>query len=124
MQGLPDSIDPLPVKDVSICNLARLIPKNFVTPNYNRTNGSAWHVVNDPETQSSPTASPSTLPSVPVCVASVTHSRSVESWCLGDAVIGAWRSHRKGMLKMPLADATVKIFDFPAEHEPFILKTP
>ena len=47
-----------------------------------------------------------------------------ESRCLGDAVIGAWFSHRRGMLKTPLADATVKIFEFPGEHEPFILETP
>ena len=45
------------------------------------------------------------------------------AWCLGDAVIGAWCSHRRGMLKVPLADVRVKIFEFPGEHEPFILET-
>ena len=52
----------------------------------------------------------------------VANSPNVESWCLGDAVIGAWCSHRGGMLKMPLAGETVTIFEFPGEHEPFILK--
>ena len=48
-------------------NCAGLILKNFATPNDNRRNGSAWHALNGPETWSSPTTSPSTLPSAPVC---------------------------------------------------------
>ena len=58
-----------------------------------------------------------------LCV-SFANRPNVESWCLGDAVVGAWCSRRRGMLKTPLADATVKIIDFPGEYEPFILKSP
>ena len=71
-----------------------------------------------------PSTSQSTLQSAPVCPGSFASCSNAESWCLGDAVIGAWCSHRRGVLKMPLTDATVIIFDFPGEHEPFILKSP
>ena len=32
--------------------------------------------------------------------------------------------YRRGIQKIPLADATVNFFDFPEEHEHFILKSP
>ena len=66
----------------------------------------------------------STPPSAPVCAGSLANCQNVESWGLSDAVIGAWCFHRRGIQKIPLADATVKIFDFPEEHEHFILKSP
>ena len=105
-------------------NCAGFIPESFVALNGNRRNGSAWQVVNGLETQSSPTISPSPSPSVPVCAGSFANCPSVDSWCLGDAVIGAWCSHRRGVQKIPLTDATVNFFEFPGEHKPFILKRP
>ena len=103
---------PASLKDVSICSSCWVYPQNFVTLNDNRRNGSAWQVVNDMETQTASSTSPSTLPSAPVCAGSFSKSPSVESWCLGDAVIGAWCSHRRGMLKIPLTDARVYFLNF------------